>query len=184
MPRLQFIAGYHSNQQHSASLCIQVSMGVTRPLHWLPGRGASVPAAGDLGHLGAHQLQHSSGQQFVIGGAVPQLAPGAVAERKQAAVLQRQKHGSHCFVGTQTCRASVCATTVTHSLSRKCQHYEKAFREKENWGRGWFSLHPYLCESCCVFVPTADVNDLLRAQEFDVARHGSVCGRGHKTHMW
>lgn len=57
----------------------------------------SVPAAGDLRHFGSHQLQHSSGQELVVGGPVTQLTPRAVAKRKQAAILSKT-HNRFCFV--------------------------------------------------------------------------------------
>lgn len=64
-------------------------------------------------------------------------------------------------------------------------HYTESYCETIRQVRQWPGLpgqHLYLCQDCSVFLPTADVNNLLRAQQLHMTRGLSVCNeaKGNK----
>lgn len=74
----------------------------------------------------------------------------------------------------------------TVSWSAFFYHYTENYCETTRQVRQWPGLpgqHLYLCQDCSVLLSTADVNNLLRAQQLHVTRGLSVCNeaKGNKA---
>lgn len=63
---------------------------------------STVPATGDLGHLCAHELQHSARERLIVGGVMAQLATGAVPKREQTSILVPPHRGIRSHTQTHT----------------------------------------------------------------------------------